>query len=316
MSLRPYAPLQPQQSLDTLHPEPSDSECPVIRELHRRHSTPSVTLLNDVDYSSLEQRVMAQMEVSGETTLGMYQALDSMDRTRKGFEGITNSMVQATAAADMMAKRMESIKTTLGDFAKEHGIVVTGLDGGEDIGIGFPDGMAPEEQLALAQKLSSVMGITQPNPDTPQQAHSMGVEHDVPQSFAVHRQTVYALGGRSMAHRLRTQALLELGRQGAQELREGASSMHRERITPTQGPRACPANRFEGQINRVSPDLARRLCKAGIPVGVGDMLTWKSVAPDTPSVIFSLADDGKSVGPIDLSLLPYKLQKRARAVQR
>ena len=233
----------------------------------------------------------------------------ALEKTTEAFHGVSNAMAQADAAAQMMEAGMSKLNTKLEELVATYGIILD-PNTPDQLNISFPEGMALDTQHAIIEEL---MRTTQEEPPRTEPAPQM--------TLVLHNQD------REME---RLHLAMDALHEGPSEVRPRANrGGHGMLLGALQGlfgismddiighipaPRRVfePADHRKGEIGRVSPDLVYKLKAMRLPIHAGDMLVWADRGNGTGFQIWAQNDGGENNGPISLSDLPHKTQKRAK----
>jgi len=271
----------------------------------------SLKHLADLDYTKLEQRVAAHMAKRPDEDPSKNLVTDEQPPETVGVTGSSTAfLIQAEAAEQMMQTRQATLMAQLQALAEKWGLQVSSTDG--QILVHFPGNLSPEQREEAARQLIEA---------------SMGVSYDQELPGLDLGHGVYTLSTSSDDPLPRLPRIAEIGRIGrigrsgksnlllATMMAQFGGSFIGAPVRESQAAPQPPADRHNGQIGRVSPDLAYKLGKAGFQVNQGDMLCWlvNDVVGDQELMQFSIfaVAPGARLGPIPLALLPHKVQKRA-----
>lgn len=272
--------------------------------------------LHDLDYTSLEQRVLASMQgdtqatPEGDTFLTAAedapypgklpeQAAKAVMRGNGVPEDqVTNFFIQAKAAGAQMQARLDTLKNQLEALAAEHGLTITGIDGqdGEQVNVTMPEGMPTEQQVAIAQELAQLVGVLQEHqkakaedaPGDPFVPPMVNIGLRAGMTEAPAPPEMFTLRARPYADELPPTPIMRPSVLAPGHAKTpmaysdaAAQALQQRRVSgPVSGAEQAslrPHDPAKGEIGRVSPDLVRLLNATGLAVRAGDMLRWQTV---------------------------------------
>ena len=287
----------------------------LLEAYHREFPARDASL--ELDYAEFEQRIQ-----------------DSVGKV----EGVKHTVLNALVQAEAAESQFKTVVSKIVAYAKANGVLVEG--DGETLGgisVRYPEDMPLEVRQKHGRSMARLMGagikpagspvmqVGEMDPHTQNATTMFGVDPGFPNPaipveasvldgdairLEVPRSRVTQLGGRRGGLSRSTAMMSAL----ASTMARSTDSARDLGFALTQNVPAPEApNRFAGEIGRVSPDQAYKLRKAGHDVQPGAMLIWRHSATNwSEKQIFAVLKGHDDVGPIPLTLLSTKVQRRAR----